>query len=252
MRINNIKLIILAFLVLGITTLISCEKDNVKQVNSVSEVDKYSTNSILVDPTNTSNEYDYIGKEHNEMLVYFVDSVINPSSLEEHFVYDYYFVEGLPTEGQMINIIKQANYNPDDYTGLMAELYNENIEIYNYYIDVLTVLNNSESIQSKVISILALENSIDYTLFNSHQNMAIKSMFSVARHSTVLWATVGQGGLGCRRVSEPNYIGGSERSHDIVMADIGGTLTSALFTGNPFTALAGGACSSAWEWGFGG
>jgi len=34
------------------------------------------------------------------------------------------------------------------------------------------------------------------------------------------------------------------------MSDIGGTYTSGLFTGNPLVALAGGALSSAWTWGF--
>lgn len=75
-------------------------------------------------------------------------------------------------------------------------------------------------------------------------------MFSVARYSTVLWATEDQGGLGYLNAKEPNYIGGSKKTHDIVMSDIGGTYTSALFTGNPLVALAGGALSSAWTWGF--
>lgn len=248
------KIIIAVILLMGITVFVGCEKEsNLSQITI--EKDETIEKSVInyeINPSNPLNEFDYIGQEHNIKLVNFIDSVIDHTTLEEHFVYNYFYIDGVPTEENIVNIIKQSSYNPDEYSGFMLEMYNENVSIFSHYLMVVSIINNSDSISSKVNSIISYENSIDYTGYTNEENLALKSMFSVARYSTVLWATEDQGGLGYLKANEPNYIGGSKKTHDIVMADISSTYIGALFTANPLVALGGGILGSAWQWGYGG
>ena len=89
--------------------IISCKKE----ISTEIENHKNSQQSI-VDPSNPSNEYDYIGEIHNIELIKYVDSMkLKPYTCNEECVYDLFYVQGLPDIEDFSNIIQEANYEPE-------------------------------------------------------------------------------------------------------------------------------------------
>lgn len=237
----SVSLLMLAMVLVG------CEKSsfNSDTVNNK----KYGKSGT--EPANVDNAYDFIGKSHNDQLMTFVDSMKSSGSYEYNFIYDHFYVKGMLDKVHFESVIIQANYDPNNYTGIMDSLYSVHSELFEQYLYIRSIVNDSNDLKSKINALIAHENDLDYSNYNSNESMALFATFSVARYSMYLWASSEEGGLHYNKGGNLNkYIGGNKKTHDIVMADIGGTFTSALFTWNPATALAGGVASSAWEWAF--
>ena len=232
------------------TFMVSCEKNLPSEQDKKVELKSIPT----VDPSNSKNEFDYFGEIHNNQLMHFVDSMkIARFTGSADYAYDRYYVQGLPSKSDLLNCILESNIDPENYSGLMSTLYNSNKKIFNHYLVVREIVNDTTTLQEKVNAIKSYENNVDYSEFNKDEIMALKATFSVARYTMVFWSSSDQGGLDYYKGGlglKVNYIGGSPRTHAIAMADIGGTLTGALFTWNPITAIGGGLASSAWQWMF--
>lgn len=245
MRHSN-KLFAVLLIMITIFTFVGCERNSDENFNTKIEYRAYELGNP---PINMNNPYDYIGESHNEKLITFIDSVNLHNDDRFKFSYEKFYVKGLPNENIFTNIINLSNSEPDNYTGLMDSLYKVYPDLYEHYFVIRNIVNDTTILTNKINALISYENSLNSTNLNKDNLMALQSTFSVARYSLYLWSTKEEGGLGYRKEDRhKDYIGGSKETHDIVMADIGGTFTSALFTWNPFTALAGGAASSAWEW----
>jgi hypothetical protein len=245
------KLIVVSlFLVIAGTIILSCKKNLSDDSERIQDRIIATLKSSMVSPSNPYNEYDYIGMSHNDKLIYFVNSHNKSLSHDFDSIYALFYIEGLPSKIDFLNMIDQANVDPEKYTGFLDSLYEKNLNLFKHYLFVRNVVNDSIALSEKVKTIFEYENTLDYSNLSSDKIMALKAAFSVARYSLVLWAPLEEGGLGCGGLGNQmeNYIGGKKKTHDIVMADIGGAYTSALFTGNPFIALAGGGLSSGWTW----
>ena len=227
------------------TFMVSCEKN----LSSVQDK-KVELKSIpTVDPSNSTNEFDYIGQRHNELLYDLVTSV-NPNMIDPNYIYDLYYYSGAPSFSDLENILSQKNYDSEDYTGKMKTLFDNNPALFVVYADISELIEGDGNLQQKVDQIISYENSFDFSNFTSNQKVALKAMFSVARHSMVLWESKDEGGvdlLGKGSQFKVKYIGGSMRTHQIVCSDIWGTLGGAL-VGGPGGALFSGAWSSATTW----
>lgn len=173
------------------------------------------------------------------------------------------------------------NY-PDVLKNLRLE-HKEVFGIYNQIKEI--VLNNEYSLFEKIDAIQLLENNVVledsegiFSTYNESEmgniKMCIWLSASVARYSLYLWYSEEEGGFGLiDKLGNPKeyfifspevstnwkesnftYNGKSKLNTnrlkrkdppEWVYDDLWGTWTSALFTGNPFTAIAGGAVSSA-------
>lgn len=231
--------------VVSLVLTISCEKST--ELNQATNSEEPALKAI-VSPSNELNEFDYIGQSHNQLLVSFIDSMRASNSTEHPTLYQSFYVEGLIDENSLTSILEQVNYNPEEYTGIMDSLYTARPDLFEHYLFIRDVMNDSSSLEEKLDNLLNYENEIDYAVLSDSDNLIIKATFSTARYSLYLWSEREEGGLGYGSTSNKKYIGGNKKTHDIVMADIGGCYTSALFTWNPATAIAGGACSSAWTY----
>ncbi len=209
-------------------------------------------NTAAVDPTNVRNDFDYIGDEHNLALIQYVDSLTSTQmNFDADYAYDRFYSEELPEREDFLMMVKQfRDESHSDYTGLADSLYRANVQLFIHFFNLIEIVEADQNLDFKVEAVNAYEDNLDYSSLPPEEELALEAMFSVARHSMVLWETTAQDGLGYGdTVTSKRYIGGSKDTHDIVLADIGGVFGAALFTGNPFCALAGGVVASAWEWG---
>lgn len=243
-KMKKVPLTVLGVAVSLVLTL-SCEKSS--ELNQTIKSEE-PTLKAVISPSNDLNEFDYIGQTHNELLVSFIDSTRASGSTEHPTLYQNFYVEGLVDENTLTSILQQVNYNPENYTGIMDSLYSARPDLFEHYLSIRDVMNDSSSLEEKLANLRDYENGIDYTVLSDSDNLIIKATFSTARYSLYLWSEREEGGLGYGSTLNKKYIGGNKKTHDIVMSDIGGCYTSALFTWNPATAIAGGACSSAWTY----
>ena len=236
------------FFILLTTTMFmfSCEPS---QTNDFDQTKAKSSKSSLVSPSNPSNEYDYIGQRHNDSLFQLVTTV-DPNLIDSEYISDRYYYSGAPSFSDLESILSQMNYDSEDYTGKMKTLFDNNPNLFLVFNDISDLIKSDDNLQQKVNQIISYENSFDFSAFTSNQKIALKSMFSVARHSMVLWASEDEGGVDLLSKGSQfkvKYIGGSMRTHQIVCSDIWGTLGGAL-VGGPGAAFFSGAWSSAATW----
>lgn len=240
------KRVFFAIITLISLIMVSCES------NKQSDFKPVSTSRIksVVLPSNSSNAYDYIGQLHNDSL-YVLVTTSDPSKISKEYIYNRYYSTGISfTLEQVESILSQVAIDPKDYTGYMKTLYDNNQAVMPALNDVLEIVNSDSSLQSKVSQIISYENSYNFSSHSQNHVIALKAMFSVARHSMVLWATEEQGGVDLSSKGKQlkvNYIGGNPRTHAIVTADIWGALGGAL-TGGPGSALVGAIWGSGIEW----
>lgn len=227
-------------IMVGCETKQSCDLDQIKAKTS---------KSSLVSPSNSTNEYDYIGQRHNDSLLQLV-TTFDPNLIDSEFIYNLYYYEGAPSFLDLESVLSQMNSNSDDYTGKMKTLFDNNTTLFLVLDDILDLIKSDINLQQKVNQIISYENSFDYSVLTSNQKIALKAMFSVARHSMVLWENENEGGIDLMSKGiqfKVNYIGGNQRTHNIVLADIWGTLGGAL-VGGPGGALFSGVWGSATYW----
>lgn len=224
--------------------MVSCEKGS-KETKTADDENSGTLRTSLVSAANPLNEYDYIGQAHNAQLMHFIDSVTSILPIDSTDIYNYFYVSGLPSFSYFNVMRAQRTVEPKEYVGLMSSIYNENSVLFPYIDVINSIVNSSSLLQGKINALISYENTINYSNFTTKQAMALKAAISVARYSSVLWASKEDGGLG---YYENNYKSGSRDINPIVAEDIWGTLGSALFTGNPFTAIAGGLVSSGIYW----
>ncbi|MDZ7848865.1 MAG: hypothetical protein U5L96_20240 [Owenweeksia sp.] len=172
-----------AALIIG---LIGCSKDAIEDNGTISF---HRASESTIDPSNSENEYDYIGSSHNAELIAFVDSMKEADSHESDFIYDLYYVEGLPSKSEMENVAEQSDFDQTEYTGIMDSLYSEHTDAFAHYLEVREIVKNDSTLQKKVNAIRNYENDLDYSGYTAEEEKALKAMFSVARHTIILWGS---------------------------------------------------------------
>ncbi|MBW6491684.1 MAG: hypothetical protein K0B15_10890 [Lentimicrobium sp.] len=224
--------------------MVSCEKGS-KETKTADDENTGTLRTSLVSAANPLNEYDYVGQAHNAQLIKLIDSVTPILPIDSTDIYNYFYVLGLPSFSDFSIMRAQRTVEPKDYVDLMSSIYKENSLLFPYIDVINSIVISSSLLQEKTNALISYENTINYSNLTKKQAMALKAAISVARYSSVLWASKEGGGLG---YYENNYKSGSKDINPIVAEDIWGTLGAALFTGNPFTAKAGGLVSSGIYW----
>lgn len=223
--------------------LVSCEKTSTIDQTNLNSGFNVTERTSLISPANPLNQYDYVGQTHNRELMHFIDSILPKPPIEDTIIYNRFYVQGMPSYVELVELLSQREYDPTNYTPLMAQLYRENSVLFPYLNNVNSIVNGNYTLQQKIDALKYYENSINYSIFTANQTMALKAAISVARYSSVLWASQGEGGLGYNDIKIE-----SRDINPIVSEDIWGTLAGAWFTANPLTAIAGGIVSSGVYW----
>lgn len=227
----------------------SCSKlEDPKGINMLSSIYKSDT---LIDPSNLLNECDSSGIIHNQIMDIFIQHfLMNYNSLNDLdscrvIIYNYFNISSI---GRSIidSMMGYALIEKENYDQVMQRFYNLYPNVLDFYSEVRVIaLNTNFSLSEKLSRLKTLENSYDYSGLSEEQVMKIKTGMSIARYSLYYWAPLTEGGLGKLDSSINVKLKTPINWTGVAIDDAWGAWGSALFTWNPFTALAGGIVTSA-------
>ena len=236
-------------------SVIACQKSELS--GPTSPVDEYTTEyttSNTLTPvtdvvvSNPLNEWDFAGKQHNPMLDDYLQNkmLFDQTSFDQELVYNYFQV-GSDVIDPIETMGEHKNSEVSELDGPALGAYQNNPAVFEYYFKLREIAQDqSADLIIKIARVKLLETTFDYSLVNADQAQVLKVSSSIARYSFYFWAPKDQGGLG--NADDINNLHAASKKIDwwtVGQDDLWGAWTGALFTANPFTAIAGGVVSSA-------
>jgi hypothetical protein len=218
-----------------------------KNVSLESHNETTKTNPVI-DPSYQNNIYDSIGINHNQMLSDFINNkLLEKGTYCLDSVFTYF---GFSNEQKEYILIMEEylNKNHDQYSPELKELYDSLPDYFMFYYDIRSIATSDTlGLYDKIEKIKLLEKTFDMTGLSSELIAVLYKTSSVARYSLYFWAPTSEGGLGYFDLLISNGYKSTLEVNwwDVGLDDLWGAWGSALFTGNPFTALAGGVVNSA-------
>lgn len=213
------------------------------------ELNNDTTKTIpIVDPSNQNNNYDSTGVIHNQMLGDFIsDELLEVETYCIDSVFTYFDISD-EQKDYILYMQEYLNKDYEEYSTELKDLHDSLPDYFEYYYNIrLIVTSDTLLLNEKIDKIKLLETSLDMTRLSPEFISVLYQISSIARYSMYFWAPTSEGGLGYF----DKLISNGYKSTLVVdwwevgMSDLWGTWGSALFTGNPFTALAGGVVNSA-------
>ncbi len=247
---KNFKIILILTIVfmVGTLSIISCENEKKTELSNINQ---------LLNVSNPKNPFDSLGISHNEMCISFIEEKENEIRYNLLNKYDVFEFFNTSKEVQAIvsNHYSMSQQTLKEFKSIKNSLYDEYpLLIEAYTIIRSEIVDTTKSLEQKINAFVKFENEIldgtnDYLFEEIEQDkiegtkQAILASCAIGRNSLFLWSSKSEGGLGYYDFINTNTK--TSAPPQWFVDDLWGAWTSALFTANPFIALAGGAASSA-------